>query len=171
MKKDENNVRAEINESIFEQVGGDKGVSLTYHKLKEQRGWTTPQPLYNVKNGTANLTSTTLHDIGTVDKEFSADMAIFGEYRLPPEIKEIQNRISYFEVELHQKNEEMRKVEIRAERAESLNEVLQAALKEAMIQKGINFQMGDPERLLADNILMIALFSDTLNKGLFENIN
>lgn len=167
MKKTENNVRTEINSRIYEQVGGEKGLSVAFNKLREERGWKTPQPLYNVKNGEANLTTTTLHDIGSIDKSFSADVAIFGEYRLPSHLQELQEKCNAMAVEIQKEREERKRAEIRAERAEGSNEVLQAALKEAMIQNGVNFHTGDTNGQLADNILMIALYTDILNKSVF----
>ena len=165
MKKEENNLRDEIDDRILEQIGGEKGIATTFNKLKEKKGWTTPQPLYNVKNRKANLTTTTLHDIGTVDDNFSADMAIFGEYRYPSSMKELLERIAKIELNFERKSEEARKNEIRAERAEALNEVLQNALKTSMKENGVNFQTGDTNRLLADDILMMLAYPAKFNEG------
>lgn len=139
MKEEENNLRHKINDRIISQLGGDKGISIAFAKLRDEEGWTTPQPLYNVKNGKANLTSTTLHDLGMIDENFSADMAIFGEYRFPTYIKEMEKKIISLEQHLQKGIEETRRAEMRAERAESLNEVLQKALKEQMKINGVDF--------------------------------
>jgi DNA-directed RNA polymerase beta' subunit len=168
MKKEENNLRLEINDRIIGQLGGDKGISIAFNKLRDNEGWTTPQPLYNVKNGKANLTTTTLHDLGSIDQNFSADIAIFGEYRFPNYIKELQEKFTEIENRFQKESEEKRRAEMRAERAESLNEVLQNALKEAMKNNGVNFQMGDSDRLLADDILMMMLYPASFNVGAFS---
>ena len=171
MEKTQNNLRVDINSRIYKQVGGEKGLSSTFKKLKQEKGWKTPQPLYNVKTGEANLTLTTLHDIGDVDHNFSADVAIFGEYRLPPHLQDLQERNDIMTLELQREREEKRKAEVRAERAESLNEILQASVKESMKEKGVNFQMGDPSRRSADEILMMYLGSVDFSKGSFSDIN
>ena len=76
-------LKKEINNRISEKYIKASGGIAEYYRPLKKNGWLTPQPLYNIVNGDANLTFITAYEIGMADPNFSADYSIFGEYRMP----------------------------------------------------------------------------------------
>lgn len=116
----------------------------------------------NLENWISGTKSPTIEKIDPIFEEIE-NLNLNWFFRGTGEMYIDDNRESKLELELEAARKEI-------QQKDELIEFYKDIIKNS-IKKDANFQTGDPNGLLADDILMIALYSDTLNKSVLSMEN